>query len=264
MNSLDYEPRCDNKDLFDISEVEVEEIVEDAWPLSLQRIRWDQLSDEKFQKEVKSLIMKQRPSRFTKKEVDGVKLIHEYNRILVPQGSRHRLLEWYHQHLCHPVSVQQEQTMRSVFAWRNMQNDIEAQFKHCHVCQRNKKTRKNKYGKIPKKLAEITKWRRVNVDCWGPKTINNKNKFTYQIYVMSMMDPVTGWVELAQLYGPPTAYKCQQLLDSVWLSRYPRPEEIGMDNGGEFKAEFNELCKNIGLKRKESNSWNPQSNLILK
>ena len=145
-----------------------------------------------------------------------------------------------------------------------MRNNIEAQCKHCHVCQMNKNTNKNKYGKIPEKLAETTKWRRVNVDCWGPKTINNKNNFTYQIYVMSMVDPVTGWPELAQLYGPPTAYKCQQVLDSVWLLRYPRPEEIGMDNGGEFKAEFSELCKNMGLKRKESNSWNPQSNSILK
>ena len=36
-----------------------------------------------------------------------------------------------------------------------------------------------------------------------------------------------------------------------------------MDNGGKFKAEFSKLCKNIGLKRKESNSWNPQLNSIL-
>ena len=46
-----------------------------------------------------------------------------------------------------------------------------------------------------------------------------------------MVDPVTCWVELAQLYiyRPLTAYKCQQLLDSIWLSRYPRPEEIGIE-----------------------------------
>ena len=77
-----------------------------------------------------------------------------------------------------------------------MRKDIESQCKHCHVCQMNKKTNKNKYGKLPMKLAEITKWRRVNVDCWGPKTVRNKNGYTYEIYVMSMVDPVTGWPEL--------------------------------------------------------------------
>ena len=113
------------------------------------------------------------------------------------------------------------------------------------------------------KLAETTKWRRVNVDFWGPKTVRNKNGYTYEIYVMSMVDPVTGWPELVQLYGPPSAYKCQQALDSVWLSRYPRPEEIGMDNGGKFAGVFTDLCNNMGLKKKPSNSWNPQSNAIL-
>ena len=83
MNSLDYEPGCNNKDLFNMSEVEE---VEDLWPLCLQRMQQDQLSDEKFQKEVE-LLMKQSPSQFTKKEINRVELIHENDRVLVPQGS---------------------------------------------------------------------------------------------------------------------------------------------------------------------------------
>ena len=79
----------------------------------------------------------------------------------------------------------------------------------------NKKTNKNKYGKLPEKLAETTKQQWVNVECWGPKTVHNKNGYDYKIYVMSMVDPVMGWVKLAQLYGPPTAYKCQEALNSV-------------------------------------------------
>ena len=113
------------------------------------------------------------------------------------------------------------------------------------------------------KLAETTKWRRVNVDCWRPKTVQKKNGYTYQIYVMLMVDLVTGWPKLVQLYGTPTAYKCQQALDSVWLSRYPRPEEIGMDNGGKFAGCFTDLCRNMGMKKNPSNCWNPQSNAIL-
>ena len=36
-----------------------------------------------------------------------------------------------------------------------------------------------------------------------------------------------------------------------------------MDNGGKFAGCFTDLCTNMGLKKKPSNSWNPQTNAIL-
>ena len=35
---------------------------------------------------------------------------------------------------------------------------------------------------------------------------------------------------------------------------YSRPREIGYDGRGEYKAEFQELCKNMGMKRKPSSA----------
>ena len=61
----------------------------------------------------------------------------------------------------------------------------------------------------------MTKWSRVKVDLWGPKTVKNVNGYTYKIHVMTMVDPVTGWFKCCQLYGPPTAFRCQQILDTV-------------------------------------------------
>ena len=178
-------------------------------------------------------------------------------------AARERLINWYHMILVHPGIDKQLNTMRSVFTWPKMKKDIEHHIKHCHICQMSKRTNKKKYGLLPEKLAETTKWRRVNVDLWGPKTIKNVNGYDYQVHVMTMVDPVTGWPEFAQLYGKPTAYRCQEILDNVWLSRYPRPEEIGFDNGGEFQGQFSDLCTNMSLTRKPSSSWNPQSNAIL-
>ena len=60
---------------------------------------------------------------------------------------------------------------------------------------------------------------------------------------MTMVNPVTGWFEQAQLYGTPTASQCMQIFDNTQLACYPRPREIGFDNGGDFKAEFRELTK---------------------
>ena len=109
-----------------------------------------------------------------------------------------------------------------------------------------------------------SKWSRVNADLWGPKKVVNKNGYEYNIHIMTMIDPVTGWFEYAQLYQgeSATAYRCQQILDTVWLARYPRPKEIGFDDGSEFKKEFRELCKNMGMKPKVSLPWNPQSNSV--
>ena len=107
------------------------------------------------------------------------------------------------------------------------------------------------------------RWNRVNVDLWGPKLVVNVNGYTYKLHIMTMVDSVTGWFEQRQFYYPPNAFTSQQILDSVWLSRYPCSKEIGFDNGSKFKMEFQDLCANIGLKKCPSNSWNPQSNAIL-
>ena len=99
----------------------------------------------------------------------------------------------------------------------------------------------------------------MNVDLWGPKTICNKNGKTYKIHMMAMVDLVTDWFELAQLRDRPNAFVVMKCFDSLWLARYPQLREIEFNNGGEFMAEFKDLCNNLGLKRRPLSSWNPQS-----
>ena len=83
------------------------------------------------------------------------------------------------------------------------------------------------------------------MDLWGPKTVKNKNGTDYKIHILTMIDPVTGWFEVAALQDSPTALEIQRLLDSYWIARYPRPVEIGFDNGSKFKAEFQLLWKRM-------------------
>ena len=80
---------------------------------------------------------------------------------------------------------------------------------------------------------------------------------------MAMAGPVAGWLEVALLRGPPSAGECQKLFDEYWIARYPRPKEVGFDDGGEWKAEFKGLCANMGMKGKPASGWNPQSNAML-
>jgi hypothetical protein len=75
-----------------------------------------------------------------------------------------------------------------------------------------------------------------------------------ELLARTIIDPSTGWFEIKESI---------HTFDYVWLSRYPRPEYIGFDNGGEYKNIFKELVNNYGIKKRNSNPFNPQSNGIL-
>merc|ERR1712115_584657 len=103
------------------------------------------------------------------------------------------------------------QTIRLIFTWHGLKSDCKTYCKHCRTCQMSKKHNKKKYGLLPEKKGEVVKWSRVNIDLWGPKKVCNKNGYEYEVHVCTMVDPTTGWFECCQLYGPPTAYRCQQI-----------------------------------------------------
>ena len=107
-----------------------------------------------------------------------------------------------------------EDTIRSVCTWPNIRGNVQTHCSTCDKCQRCKKTSKVKHGLLPEKKGEVTKWSRVNVDLWGPKSVVSTNGNTYELHLMTMVDPVTGWFEMEQLYGPPTAERCQEILDT--------------------------------------------------
>ena len=113
-----------------------------------------------------------------------------------------------------------------------------------------------KYGHLPPKIAETTPWKRVNVDLIGPYTIKTNTK-KYELRCMTMIDPVTSLFVIGRIEKP-SSDECQRVFDSTWLARYPRPQEIGFDNGNEFKDVFNELIQNMGIKKKPSTDYNPQ------
>ena len=154
-----------------------------------------------------------------------------------------------------------EKTINSLFTWKGLREDIRQYVKTCRECQLCK-IATNKYGKLPAKEAEpAIPWNRVNVDLIGPYTVGVKGnrKQTLELRAMTLIDPTTGWFEIAQIETP-SAAEAERVMDDVWLSRYPRPAIIGFDNGGEFKQVFEQLCTNMAITPKISLKYNPQSN----
>jgi hypothetical protein len=54
-----------------------------------------------------------------------------------------------------------------------MQTQVKDRCKTCHECQMSKKGGNKKYGLLQEKKGEVIKWSRVNVDLWGPTSVDN-------------------------------------------------------------------------------------------
>ena len=52
-----------------------------------------------------------------------------------------------------------------------------------------------------------------------------------------MIDPATGWLEMAQITNK-TAAEIADITEKTWFTRYPLPQRILFDHGTEFMAEF--------------------------
>jgi hypothetical protein len=120
-----------------------------------------------------------------------------------------------------------------------------------------KKKKRKKYGLLPPKIAESDPWVMVCVDLVGPFTIRTPTK-THSLLALTMIDPATGWFEIVEATNKSTT-SIQDLFHNTWLARYPRPQFIVFDNGGEFKREFKQMCDNHGIKDKLTTNHNTAS-----
>ena len=78
-----------------------------------------------------------------------------------------------------------------------------------------------------------------------------------------MIDPATGWFEMAQIPNKMAA-EIADITEKTWFTRYPLPQQIVFDYRTKFMAEFSKMCQNdYGLKRKPITTRNPQSNAII-
>jgi hypothetical protein len=104
-------------------------------------------------------------------------LILYLSKIYIPKSLRRRVVNWYHEQLCHPGETRTELTIKQHFMWPGLRKDVHAVCTQCDTCQRTKKI-KNKYGHLPEKEAEGEPWETLCVDLIGPYTITHKGKWT--------------------------------------------------------------------------------------
>jgi hypothetical protein len=191
-------------------------------------------------------------------------LIVRDKKIVIPKNIQRRVVEWYHEYLCHPGETRTEQTIRQHYWWNNLRQTVHDICQKCHTCQLTKKSHM-KYGTVPEKEAEATPWDVLCIDLIGPYTIERKNKTKkpLTLWALTMIDPATGWFEMREI---PTkkADVVANVLEQAWLTRYPWPTQMIFDRGSEFKAEMTQMLKaDYGIKIKAVTTRNPQANAIV-
>ena len=191
------------------------------------------------------------------------KLITRGTKIVVPAKLQKRIVNWYHQTLCHPGETRTEATIGQHFYWEHMRRDVHKECSTCHLCQVTKRTKK-KYGHLPAKEAECVPWEKLCVDMIGPYHIKRKGRRDLTLWCVTMIDPATGWFEIRQVPGTKRADVVANIIEQAWLTRYPWPQTVTFDRGTEFMAEFSEmLVTDYGIKKKPITKRNPQANAIV-
>ena len=194
------------------------------------------------------------------------RLLTREDKIVLPKELGKELAEWYHSHLLHPGETRLELSLRQHFCFKGLKPTVEKVCKTCAVCRTHKK-RSKKHGKLPPKPnPEIIPWHALCIDLIGPHPFGKDTrtkKDQIELWCLTMIDPATGWFEIAAIETKRADY-IANYLEQAWLTRYPWPTEVTMDQGGEFAAEVSKALKEEhGINRKITTSRNPQANSIV-
>ena len=91
-----------------------------------------------------------------------------------------------------------------------------------------------------------------------------RGKTTQDVFALTIVDTASSLVELVQIESK-TSKNVARRFHNTWLARYPQPEHVIHNNGGEFTGqEFQGLLYNLAIKPSGTTVKNPQSNAICK
>jgi transposase InsO family protein len=245
----------------DLAEFFLNERADDAliYPLDLITIDKAQRNDKDLLRQLQAKAPNLQPKTFR----GGVQVICQDGLIYIPKTLRARVTEWYHLMLCHSGTTRTEETIKQHLTWPGLQNHVRACVQTCDVCQRYKKQKRH-YGHLPAKAAEAQPWEILCVDLIGPYQVRRKGKEPLRLQAVTMIDPATGWFEVAEIPNRESITVAEQV-DKYWFCRYPRPTKVIYDRGSEFIGpSFQELIKDVyQLKAKPTTVKNPQANSVL-
>ena len=115
-------------------------------------------------------------------------------------------------------------------------------------------------------------WSTIHIDLIGPYDVKAKRNLPdnkveamdVKLVAMTMIDPTTGWFEIAEVpYEDLGSARLSLIFNKTWLARYPRPTKIVYDNATNLKKHFKDLILAYGIKPALITAKNPQANAMV-
>eukprot|EP00957_Ditylum_brightwellii_P158783 12086252-Ditylum_brightwellii.AAC.1 len=115
-------------------------------------------------------------------------------------------------------------------------------------------------------MIKQSTWETLCIDLIGLYQIpqgTGKGKTMVVLYCITMIDPATGWFEIKGTTAR-SSDVVANIVEQMWLTRYPWPQKVILDRGTEFMKDFITLIwDDYGIKCKPITTRNPQANSIV-
>ena len=241
----------------------------------LNDIRTQQLADPRLSRLI--LTLKQQPSLpFNSKHAPYILLndilykvrhFNSYNQqrllgnkhlLVIPQSLQTTILGWAHDHPTagHAGRIKTLFRLTSRVYWPSLRRDVFKYVQSCSACQQFKYN--NSPTSAPMQLHSVTQpWHTIGIDIMGPFPPT----FQQKKYLLVVVDYFTRWVEMFALRRTTATDVANVLINEV-ICRYGIPVYILSDNGPQFISNlFNEICSSLGIQRKLTAFYHPQTNM---
>jgi len=180
-----------------------------------------------------------------------------HDQIIVPEPLRRDITDDLHRglnggHLGHRRA---KLLLQKRFFWPRWSSDVRLAKQRCHQCAKYQKPRPHKRGELQPMLTGAP-WERIGIDVTGPHPTSSKGN----VYVLTVIDHFTKWVELLPMRNQEAATVAQLLFDKV-ICVHGCPLQILSDQGANFESSlFQELCKLMAIDKIRTSTYKPSTN----
>ena len=160
-----------------------------------------------------------------------------------------KILKMLHEDLGHRGLEETYQRISNRFWWPSLKKKVKAWVNSCTACQLRDPL-------VPREIrnptGETYLFGRVSLDACHIKAGKYK-------YLIVARDDLSGWVEAAPLVNLNAGVVSKFLLED-WVYKFGAIKSVTVDNGPEFKGEFEEAVKKIGARLKPTTPYYPEGN----
>ncbi len=180
-----------------------------------------------------------------------------FKTLLVPKPEeRLSLVKQMHEDLGHFGEQRTLVEIRRRYFWRSRTIDVKAMVRGCQQCQLVRSSGSIRLGDEQLKSIPVCDlFHRVALDTAGPlPKIRSGNK-----YILVAVDHYSKWCE-AKAVADHGAKTAARFLEDDLICRFGVPKFILTDNGGEWGAEFETMCKDYAIHHQRIAPQWPQCN----